>query len=302
MLRVPLRSSQIDLLADSSDRTAVLARQQSLFRTLVTLVDRITDAAAREADVIEWGCPVPAFGDPAVARVATLGLNPSNREFVDDSGAELAGDARRFHTLASLGLSAWDDADADHLKLILASCCEYFAANPYDRWFRRLDAVISATGASFYDPSSPACHLDLIPYATARKWTALTARQRLRLLELAGDTLGLLLRDSAVRVLILNGQSVVSHFQEATRIGLNRTEMAGWALPRQSGADVPGYAYHGRVSAVSGYTLPSELLVLGFNHNLQSSYGVTSRVVEAIRRWVGLTAIEASQHSAAALA
>jgi hypothetical protein len=41
------------------------------------------------------------------------------------------------------------------------------------------------------------------------------------------------------------------------------------------------------VETVSGYPLPQELLVLGYNHNLQSSYGVTSSVVEAIRRWIG---------------
>ena len=283
---------QLDLLGSPpiTDRAAAATRQQSLFPTLVALLDRLGDDAVREADVIAWGCPVPAFGDPAVARVATLGLNPSNREFVDDDGVELAGDARRFHTLASLDLSSWDDANADDLDRVLASCRDYFARNPYDRWFRRLDAVVSATGASFYDPASPACHLDLIPYATARKWTELTTRQRASLVRLAGDTLGLLLRRSAVRVLILNGQSVVSHFQEATGVALARTDMAEWALPRRSGGDVPGYAYHGRVDAVSGHQLPDAVLVLGFNHNLQSSYGVTSRVIEAVRAWVGRAA------------
>jgi hypothetical protein len=280
---------QLDLLASTStmDRAAVAARQESLFSTLVTLLDRLADDTARAADVIAWGCPVPAFGDPTTSRVATLGLNPSNREFVDDDGVELAGDARRFHTLASLGLPSWDDAEAEHLDRILASCRDYFAHNPYDRWFRRLDSVVSATGTSFYDPASPACHLDLIPYATARKWTELTTQQRSGLLRLAGDTLGLLLRRSAVRVLILNGQAVVSHFQEATGIALARAEMPGWALPRQSGENVPGYAYRGRVDGVSGYQLPHALLVLGFNHNLQSSFGVTSRVIGAIRAWVG---------------
>jgi hypothetical protein len=281
--------SQIELLnrSKSIHRAAVTARCDSLFPTLVTMLERITDEAAREAEVIPWGCPVPAFGDPAVARVATLGLNPSNREFVDDEGVELTGEVRRFHTLASLGLATWDDADADHLDQILALCRDYFAGNPYDRWFRRLDAVVSATGASYYDPTAPACHLDLIPYATARKWTALSTRERAGLVRLAGDTLGLLLRRSAISTLILNGQSVVSHFQQATGIVLHRTEVPAWALPRQSGMDIPGYAYQGCVNNVSGYPLFKELLVLGYNHNLQSSYGVTSSVIEAIRQWIG---------------
>src|SRR5262249_7318415 len=148
------------------------------------------------------------FGDLATARVATLGINPSNREFVDEWGRELQGDQRRFHTLRSLQLASWADADADHLRRIVDSCRDYFVHNPYDRWFKRLDFVISGTGTSFYDPERPACHLDVIPFATSRKWTALTRRQRLNLLELSRDTLGLLLRHASLRVLILNGQSV----------------------------------------------------------------------------------------------
>src|SRR6185437_11691537 len=137
------------------------------------------------------------------------------------------------------------------------------------------------------------------PFATARKWTALTTRERVGLLGLAADTLGLLLRRSSVRVLILNGQSVVAHFQEATGIVLQRTEMHGWALPRQSGDDVPGFSYHGRVDTVSGYPLSHELLVLGFNHNLQSSYGVSANVIRAIRHWVGTAANEGLSSTAA---
>jgi hypothetical protein len=295
------RVSQTNLLADSAtlDRAIVAARRRTLFPTLVTLLDRLSHEAALQAEVIAWGCPVPAFGDLAGARVATLGLNPSNREFMDEYGGELAGDERRFHTLASLGLSSWEDADADDIEQILVSCREYFTGKPYDRWFRRLDAVISATGASYYNPESPACHLDLVPYATGRKWGALTPRQRDGLIQLAGDTLGLLLRRSAIRVLILNGESVVSYFQHATGISLERAEMSEWALPRQAGAGVKGYRYLGRVDSMSGFPLPQELLVLGFNHNLQSSYGVTTHVIESIRCWIGTVSQEALRSRAA---
>ena len=51
-----------------------------------------------------------------------------------------------------------------------------------------------------------------------------------------------------------------------------------------------------------GYALSRELLVLGFNHNLQSSYGVTSQVIDAIRHWVGNAAIEVLRPHAALIA
>jgi len=159
--------------------------------------------------IVPWGAPVPAFGDLATARVATVGLNPSNREFMDAHGNELRGTSRRFHTLHSLGLTSWGDIDARHLRLILDSFRSYFHVNPYDRWFRPLNHVLSGTQTSYYDEFSSVCHLDLIPYATTGKWTALNRSQRSALLDLADNSLAELLCDSNVRVILLNGHSVV---------------------------------------------------------------------------------------------
>src|SRR6266700_2791620 len=117
--------------------------RQRMYGTLTTLIDRLDSSAMSGTDVIPWGAPVPSFGDLSLARVATLGLNPSNREFVDDGGDELQGPNRRFHTLNSLGLRRWSEVNARHLLLILDSCRTYFLGNPYDRWFKRLDYVIA---------------------------------------------------------------------------------------------------------------------------------------------------------------
>jgi hypothetical protein len=258
-----------------------------MYATLTALLDRLDRKVVVAADVIRWASPVPSFGPLERAQVATLGLNPSNREFVDEAGRELEGPDRRFHTLSSLGLSSWADADARHLTLIIESCNAYFAGNPYDRWFRTLDQVVGAANASYYPgAASAACHLDLIPYATARKWTDLTPRQRGSLLTVAGDVLASLLRDSGIRVLILNGQAVVDHFTGAFRVPLQRYEMEEWALSRANARHVMGFAYRGLVDELAGIDLGRQIVILGFNHNLQSSYGVTTNVIQHIRRWV----------------
>jgi hypothetical protein len=262
---------------------------------LTVLIDRLDSPAMSGTDVIRWGAPVPSFGDLSRARVATLGLNPSNREFVDDSGDELQGPHRRFHTLNSLGLTTWSDVNVRHLRLILDSCRTYFLGNPYDRWFKRLDYVIAGAEASYYDASRSACHLDLIPYATARKWTNLTSRQRSSLLASTADSLALLLRDSYIRVLVLNGQSVVEQFQETTGVRMEREEMHQWTLLRQRKPDVIGLGYRAVVNSLCGVALPQNMLVLGYNHNLQSSFGVTTDAVVAIREWVARTVNETIQ-------
>jgi hypothetical protein len=262
---------------------------------LTTLIDRLDGPTISGTDVIRWGCPVPSFGDLSSARVATVGLNPSNREFVDELGNELQGPFRRFHTLRSLGLTSWSDIDARHLRLIIESCRSYFLGNPYETWFKRMEKVVSGARASFYDPSCAACHLDLIPYATARKWTELTARQRSLLLAAAGDSLGVLLRDSPVRMLILNGRSVVEQFQDIAGVCLEQREMPSWSLSRQSKRDVPGIGYRGMVETISGVRLPHRITVVGYNHNIQGSFGVTTEVVRAIREWIAQSTDEVAE-------
>ena len=260
--------------------------------TLTTLISQLDSPSMSGTSVIRWGCPVPSFGDLSRSHVATLGLNPSNREFVDGSGRELQGQFRRFHTLNSLGLESWSDVNARHIRLILESCNSYFLGNPYDIWFKKLDQIVSATRSSYYDESCQACHLDLIPYATERKWTGLTSQERSSLVTVSGDTLAILLRDSPIQILILNGASVINQFESISGICLEIREMSAWLLPRRSGSGVKGFAYQGIVDSLSGIELGRSIMVLGFNHNLQSSFGVTTKVINAIRGWVAQTARE----------
>lgn len=250
------------------------------------LVERLNNRIIESLDIIPWASPVHSFGNLQTSIIATLGLNPSNREFVDISGNELRGANRRFHTLNSLQLKTWDEIKPYHLTEILNSCNEYFYRNPYDTWFKKLEYIISGTKFSYYFPSFGACHLDLIPYATGCKWTDLTNMQRLSLFEFAGDTLGILLKNSNVKLLILNGSSVVNNFQEIANVKFERIEMADWSLPRKSNNDIIGIGYKGFVNSIGGVKLNREIAVLGYNHNIQSSFGVTTQVQTAIKNWV----------------
>lgn len=240
----------------------------------------------KSSAVIPWAAPVTYFGDLQESQLATIGLNPSNREFVDTTGSELTGSKRRFQTLSSLQLDSWLEADSDHILSISKTCIEYFDRNPYDTWFKRLDNVISATGFSYYTEGARACHLDLVPFATATKWGSLSQLQRSALLELSGDSLGLLVRDSPIIYLVLNGASVVELFEATTGIRLHRKDMPQWRLPRKHGPSVPGTAYTGSITELCGIKLHREVHVAGYNHNIQSSFGVTRAVIESMREWV----------------
>ena len=255
--------------------------------TLSALIKRIGQEDLSATNVIPWSCPVPSFGDLSTAKVATLGLNPSNREFVDQAGKELVGQFRRFQTLGSLGLTRWSDAQTVHTRLVGESCRTYFSGNPYDTWFRQLDYLLAETNASYYGPVGGACHLDLIPFATDCKWTDLGRRQRSSLFHVAGDTLGQLLGESPIRLLVLNGSAVVTHFQDVSAVRLEKRLMSKWTLSRRSQRDVVGIAYEGIISHLLGVKLRRDVWVVGFNHNIQSSFGVTREVRSSIRAWIG---------------
>lgn len=267
-----------------------------MLSSLPTLLSRIESSEIRRCGVIPWGCPVPVFGNLERSKIATLGINPSNLEFVDQNGNELAGELRRFHTLNSLQLPSWGSADASHVRYILESFDEYFNRNPYDRWFKKLDVLLAGANATYYEKREPelpifaantlACHLDLVPYATRLKWTELRSSQRDALLRFGGNCLGHLLRDSQIEFVICNGQSVVRQFELVAGTELLSIEYKAADLPRKSLPNVRGYVYEGKVNRMCGVDLGREISVLGFNHNLQSSFGVTGVAIRAISKWI----------------
>ncbi len=249
------------------------------------LLRPLTDKELLRAGVIPWSSPVPAFGRATTSYVGTVGLNPSNREFVDECGNELKGARRRFETLASLGIRRWSSATRPHIRRIAAACEHYFSNNPYDGWFRKLDFLISHTRASFY--LGTAAHLDLIPFATASKWGQLSTLQKEILLRAAGDSLATTIRDSSIRLLVLNGASVVSQFRSVMQVGFESRQVQKWTLQSNTRNPVAGFAYTALVQSLGRVALRKAVKILGFNHNIQSSFGVTREVVLGIRTWIG---------------
>lgn len=258
----------------------------STLNILSAMIHRLESSWLSELGVIPWAAPVISFGNLSQSKIATLGLNPSNREFVDLAGNELDGHCRRFHTLRSLGIKAWSEATSDHLRQIIDSCNNYFYGNPYDGWFRALDKLIVGTSVSYYGLFSQACHLDLVPYATACKWGELSSAQKAALLNSESVTLGLLLRESTIEVLVLNGQSVIENLQMIAGCTFKKNAVPDWTLPRRSSAGVTGYAYTGKICKISGVDLGREIPILGYSHNIQSSFGVTTQVKDAIQQWI----------------
>jgi hypothetical protein len=250
-----------------------------MYLPLVRLIDQATTLTPSDC-ILDWASPVPFFGDVDQAKVATVGINPSNREFVDAAGCELRGPGRRLSTLASLGLPRWSQATGQHLSEIRRSCARYFKTNPYRRWFDVLDRTLRAGQFSYYDGS--ACHLDLVALATRDKWGTIDMRTRQNMINNGKPVLAQIIRDSSVTTLILNGRSVVTEFESFASVQLAAEPIDSWTLPRKNGGGVNGYLFTGTICALGGVDLGRQVSVYGYNHNLQSSFGVTSKVIDRI--------------------
>lgn len=267
---------------------------EKLVDEVMQLLELLSEGKPAELGVIPWASPVLAFGDPVSCQVATLGLNPSNLEFVDRNGQELLTPHHRLESLTTLRANDWNNITTHDARKVWLACKHYFQWNPYDQWFKRLEKLLVGTGASYYTSLGPkACHLDLVPFATSTKWSSLSAANRAQLIKLGAPSLAKTIRASDVRVLILNGSAVVREFNRlAPSEPLKSSAMTSWDL--QNGR-VGGVAHIGRVSKLGNFQLDRELLVLGYNHNIQSSFGVTNEAVFRIATWIADNAARALQ-------
>ena len=139
-------------------------------------------AVPRVSEVVPGSTPVLAFGDLCRARVATLGINPSGREFIEN-GRLLSGPRRRLATLKSLAAESAELLTDEQICTVIGDCAAYFdpGRNPYRTWFDPLDQVLrDGLGVSYYDGS--ACHLDLVQWATNPVWGRLDDRNAKKLL------------------------------------------------------------------------------------------------------------------------
>lgn len=237
-----------------------------------TVPDHVTAMVRRsppeECRVVPGSTPVVAFGDPTHAEVATLGINPSAREFVED-GRLLAGDHRRLATLDALGAVDCGDLTVGQVAAVVADCAAYFQRRPYRRWFDPLDTLLRAgTEASYYDGS--ACHLDLVQWATDPTWSKLPHDVQHTLLDDGAPHLRAQLSHENVRLVALNGRRVLTHVDALGLADLTEVDQ------------LPVGATTCRLYTGTG----SGVRWVGWSTNLQSSWGISTVFKQRLGAWL----------------
>jgi len=225
-----------------------------------TFTDRLTWPAFGKT--VPGALPVLFFGQIDRARVATIGLNPSDKEYLSRSGEELTGSRRRFETLGSLGLRERREIDATTAATAMRRMRHYFeSSSTIYSWFRPLERVLTGLGASFLDGS--AVHLDLVQEPTAPTWSKLRAVDPIGADELLRRDLPFLrgqLETFPFDTIVCTSRFVLDALIELTSASVRRTgEMA---LVSWTHAD-------GRIAGRS-------VRVLGWNRPLVQATGLTA--------------------------
>jgi hypothetical protein len=224
------------------------------------LFDDMVRRPAPVAEVVAGSTPVIAFGDPRAATVATLGINPSWREFLADDGSLLTGLKRRLATLIWLNAKDAAQLDLDQARAVVEECAAYFRPNrnPYRRWFDPLDQVLqTAFGVSYY--TGTACHLDLVQWATTPVWSQLSRSAKEFLLREGLTHLRQLLTLSNIRIVLLNGRQVIEQVRASGLFDLQTcgnlavdTRRKCWLYRRERGS----------------------VTCIGWSTNLQGNWGI----------------------------
>lgn len=249
----------------------------------MSAVDQVQTAALRarlrrlgHRFTVPGSLPVLCFGALSSARIATIGLNPSDREYSGPDGVLLAGRAQRFATLDSLGARDRSSLTDEQCDEALDWMRRYFEpGNPvYSAYFRHLHEFLTGFGASL--TAGSAVHLDLVQEATSPRWSDLGKFDRTELLDSDLPFLAWQIRAFGFDAVICTGRTVSDHVRQLLDVKPMRTgtlRRVSWWV---GSADVDG-----RTVGVAGW-----------NHPLHRATGLGTegerQLGETLRRRLGL--------------
>lgn len=191
------------------------------------VANRIRRAAPHNGYVVQGSLPVVSFGDMGRARVATLSLNPSDREFLRQDGSWLLGDQKRLESLVSLGAEHPSNLTEEQVTQVVQRCEQYFDGPWFGQWFSHLERLLKVTGVGSYLDGS-ACHLDLVQWATRPKAGDIPRPDWDAMVEEDKEFLSWQLRTGMVNAVLINGASSLAGVEATGIAGSFDTEEIGF--------------------------------------------------------------------------
>jgi hypothetical protein len=177
------------------------------------VAERIRRPAPTGHAVVEGSLPVVSFGDYRAAEVATLALNPSSLEFLDQQGAYLLEDVRRLASRVSMQRLDPVELSGSDVAGVFSDSNTYFRRKPLWSWFHWLETLMGGADLGSY-LGGTACHLDLVQWATKPAQGKLAADVWQRLVDEDRKFLTWQLGQTPARTVLVNGASCVGWLEK----------------------------------------------------------------------------------------
>jgi hypothetical protein len=181
------------------------------------LIDRASKSIPDDLFIVAGSTPVLSFGNPTLAKVATLGINPSSSEFSYGKDQPLLSkEEKRLVDLEVLQIKDSRSLTLEESEKVIDGCNDYFKSEQHYEWFQKLEEfVLHPAGYTYYGENASACHLDLVQWATDPVWSRIpSATARAKLLEDDKEFLRFQLLNYKFDFVYLNGGTVIKQFME----------------------------------------------------------------------------------------
>jgi len=234
------------------------------------LVSRIMTPNPRDSFVVERSFPITYFGRLDTAKVVTIGINPSVREFCDQRKPAqiLIGSKKRVLDRESIGIADRDiPTTADAVKVV-DSYSDYFDTGRHLDWFDKMQKwALEPLGVSYLRGN--VAHLDLVQWATSPVWRQLPAEIKSKLIEADSPFLEDQLRIAKPNLILFNGGTVVATMRES-----------GYFRETETGV-IPGAAPFKYFIGECG-----DARAIGWSINIQSQHDTGNSAKKALSNWL----------------
>ncbi len=222
------------------------------------ILNFIKQPIPQDIDIVKKSIPVPFFGNIEKARVATISINPSNKEFEDKNHKTLIKSKKRFSDREILNATDNDVLNDEQRLTVFDSLINYFNQknnnyyHPYKTWFNWLDRYVGDMfGCSYYDGTM--VNLDIYPWATAIKWGNIDPKTKDNILKQYSLLKDILLdKEALFDYVYINGATVKNQIE------------------KYLGVTIPEYSC-GQLS-IYNYKMPNGIILVGSSCYIQNSH------------------------------
>jgi hypothetical protein len=172
------------------------------------LIEKISEPLPTIVKIVEGSIPIVFFGNVEKAEIATLSLNPSNKEFEHNG-------VRRCVDRMELGVSDNQKLTSGQAESVYKSLLLFFKVNPYKTWFNPMNNMFKSKGYEYYNDKI--VHLDISPWATSDKWGSLSLEQRESIIDTT--IIKNVIEKRGIKKVFVNGKTAFNIF--CTTININ---------------------------------------------------------------------------------